>query len=167
VRTAQRVEWIAVWSKRYFLAQALAAILLGVNLLQRLGQNRRMSFVADTLSGAWQELYHFFVVLVFVISTFSVLGPLLIGDQMEVFSQLQYIIEGAPDPLTVTLALGLANPKPDSCTPAVVGGCRRMDLVELHTQAAPQPMTQVEKRWPESTYFLLSREEQQASGVSL
>jgi hypothetical protein len=96
VRTAQRVEWIAIWSKRYLLAQALAAILLGVNLLQRLGQNRRMSFVADTLSGAWMELYHFFAVLVFVVSTFSVLGPLLIGDQMEVFSQLQYIIEGAP-----------------------------------------------------------------------
>ena len=28
-------------------------------------------------------------------------------------------------------------------------------------------MTQVEKRWPESSYFLLSREEQRASGVSL
>ena len=28
-------------------------------------------------------------------------------------------------------------------------------------------MTQVEKRWPESSYFLLSREEQQASGVRL
>ena len=27
--------------------------------------------------------------------------------------------------------------------------------------------TQVETRWPERTYFLLSREEQQASGVSL
>ena len=33
-------------------------------------------------------------------------------------------------------------------------------------KAAPL-MTQVEKHWPESTYFLLSREEQQASGVSL
>ena len=28
-------------------------------------------------------------------------------------------------------------------------------------------MTQVETRWPESAYFLLSREEQRASGVSL
>lgn len=96
VTTAERVNWIAVWSKRYFVAQAVAVVLLGVNLLQRLGQNRRMSFVSDTLRGAWQELYHFFLVLVFIISTFSVLGPLLIGDQLEVFSQLQHIIEGAP-----------------------------------------------------------------------
>ena len=28
-------------------------------------------------------------------------------------------------------------------------------------------MTRVERRWPERTYFLLSREEQRASGVSL
>ena len=30
-----------------------------------------------------------------------------------------------------------------------------------------QDMTQVKKRWPESSYFLPSREEQPASGVSV
>ena len=35
------------------------------------------------------------------------------------------------------------------------------------SEVSSRSMTQVEKRWPESSYFLLSREEQQASGVWL
>ena len=102
VQTARSVRWVAACSKNYLIAQAFAAMLLGGNLLQRLGQNKRVSFVVDTLVGAWEELYHFFLVMIYIVVTYSVLGPLLIGDQMEVGS--------TPPPSLAPLAIYTCTP---------------------------------------------------------
>ena len=57
---------------------------------------------------------------------------------------------------------------PPSALSASAGRFKELKKIKFHVRGGGEcGMTQVEKRWPERTYFLLSREEQEASGVSL
>ena len=55
----------------------------------------------------------------------------------------------------------------EACVRLGLPHCRSSRCLSTRSQWWRPRMTQVEGRWPEGSYFLLSREEQRASGVSL
>ena len=93
-----------------------------------------------------------------------VAGPLFGGDWLARLCWANVAMVGT---LTFALTQACAHTHWFVCGLRQAAVCTH--LVLAHHKSLAQrttPMTQVEKRWPESSYFLLAREAQRASGVS-
>mmetsp|Transcript_3897 Transcript_3897/g.5194 ORF Transcript_3897/g.5194 Transcript_3897/m.5194 type:complete len:540 (+) Transcript_3897:1-1620(+) len=83
------MNYLSLGSFMYWIFQTLTCFMLLIRVLVMLRKNKRLAVITDTIVEAANDLFHFFIVFLFLQAFFSVCGLVLFGDHVEVFSSME------------------------------------------------------------------------------